>query len=170
MLNTKTKIKTKLIKLQNWKIQLKMMIFFIGFVTMWICSQVAFEKAVKFIKDPVGQQTLIATVIVPDVKAEKEKKEMEMKEWVLVTVANAGLSQQAVDCLIQHESGWDNWKYGINENGSTDFGLWQINSIHKETASVECRWDYKCATYWAINKRLNDGNWNAWYGYTNYCK
>jgi hypothetical protein len=91
--------------------------------------------------------------------------EPTMREWVKSEVEKAGLDFETADCIIQNESGWDNWVYNINNNGSTDMGLWQINSIHKKTASVECRWDYKCATDWAIQKRLNDGNWNAWYAY-----
>ena len=85
-----------------------------------------------------------------------------MREWVLQAVKIAGLDTEEVDKIIQCESGWDNWKYGINTDGSTDFGLLQINSVHKKTISVECRWDYKCATMWAIQKRLNDGDWCAW--------
>ena len=103
--------------------------------------------------------TAQASVVVPD---KKEKLEPTMKEWVLNEVSKAGLDVYQVDRIIQCESGWDNWKYGINTNGSTDFGLWQINSIHKKTASVECRWDYKCATRWSIQKRLDVGHWNDW--------
>jgi len=105
-----------------------------------------------------------------NVPKKQEVIEPTMKEWVKQEIDNVGLNWEEVDCLIFNESGWDNWKYGINENGSTDMGLWQINSIHKNTCSVECRWDYKCSTHWAIQKRLNDGNWDSWYGYKHNCK
>jgi len=95
--------------------------------------------------------------------------EPSMKEWVRTEIEKAGLSWTEVDCLIRNESGWNQYAYGINTNGSTDFGLWQWNSLHKEKVSVECRWDYKCATKKAIEKRLHDGNWSAWYGF-NKCK
>ena len=97
-------------------------------------------------------------------------KEPTMKEWVKMEVEKAGLSWEEVDCLIQHESGWNQWVYAINDEGTTDFGLWQWNSIHKDKVSVECRWDYKCATKKAIEKRIHDRNWHAWYGYLNYCR
>jgi len=123
-------------------------------------------EAREFIENPVKIE-FIGDITIPD---KKDIVEPTMKEWIKTEVENAGLNWNEVDCLIQNESGWDNWKYGINTNGSTDFGLWQINSIHKETVSVECRWDYKCSTYWAIQKRLNQGHWEAWYGYKHNCK
>jgi len=99
---------------------------------------------------------------------QKEKvKEPSMREWVLNRFKEEGLNVSLIECIIQNESGWDNWKYNINTNGSTDMGLFQINSIHKKTASVECRWDYKCSTEWAIKKIKRDGNYSAWYGIKN---
>jgi len=92
-----------------------------------------------------------------------------IKAYVLKKVYEAGLNPDEVECIIDHESGWDNWRYNINSNGTTDMGLWQINSIHKGTISVKDRFDYKEATKWAIAKRLHDGNWNAWVGY-NQCR
>jgi len=103
------------------------------------------------------------TVNVP--KAKAVGPEPTIREYIKNEVEKAGLKWSEVDCLIQNESGWNNWAYNINSNGTTDFGLWQINSLHKKTASVDCRWDYKCSTKWAIKKRLNDGNWSAWYGF-----
>lgn len=94
----------------------------------------------------------------------------ELKLYVKTEVEKAGLDWKTVECFIPHESNWDQYAYGINTNGTTDFGLWQINSIHKNTASVECRWDYKCSTAWAINKRLTVGHWNDWVGYKKHCK
>lgn len=102
--------------------------------------------------------------------AKAEVKEPTMREWVKAEIEKAGLNWKEAECLIQNESGWDNWKYGINKNGSTDMGLWQWNSIHKDNVSVECRWDYKCATKKAIEKRLHDGNWSAWYGWVYNCQ
>lgn len=122
-----------------------------------------YTKSVNFIKNPLGEWEL-ATV------SYSKPVELSIRDYVKQEVENAGLKWAEVDCLIQHESEWDNWAYGINNDGSTDFGLWQINSVHKLTASVACRWDYKCATRWSINKRLNDGNWHAWYGYLKHCR
>jgi hypothetical protein len=116
-----------------------------------------------FFENPA--KMIVDTTPVPKASNLTLKTPPTMREWVEAEVKNAGLDFGEVDCIIQNESNWNNWRYNINKNGSTDMGLWQINSIHKNTCSVECRWDYKCSTHWAIQKRLNDGNWNAWYGY-----
>ena len=89
-------------------------------------------------------------------------KEPTMKEWVLNYVEEQGLDRWEADRIIDCESGWNDYAYGINTNGSTDFGILQVNSIHKKTISVECRFDYKCATKWAVNKVKADGGWSAW--------
>ncbi len=96
---------------------------------------------------------------------ENADKELTVKEWVKIEIEKAGLNWDNVHCLIQNESGWNDYAYNLNNNGTTDFGLWQINSIHRGTISVKDRWNYKTATKWAINKRLHDGNWSAWYGF-----
>lgn len=88
--------------------------------------------------------------------------ENEIKNYVLKAIYSAGLNPEEADCIITNESGWNDYAYNINTNGTTDFGLWMINSIHKNTISPKDRLDYKKATEWAINKRLNDGDWNAW--------
>ena len=149
-------------KIKNLLNPTKQIILFfslIGIVVVSAFITIGIVKAYRFIENPVPAYAIA------EVNAKRETQTQEiltMKEWVLKTVAEAGLNPDKAENIIQCESSWDNWKYNVNTNGSTDFGLWQINSIHKNTASVECRWDYKCSTYWAIQKRLNDGNWEAW--------
>lgn len=126
-----------------------------GVITIGNLTIAGVQKLTKFIKDPINQGYITPINIA-------RATEPTMREWVLNEVQKAGLDSNYVEKLIQCESGWNNWAYGINTNGTTDFGLWQINSIHKKTISVESRWDYKIATKWAIDKRLRDGNWNAW--------
>jgi hypothetical protein len=101
---------------------------------------------------------------------EAQNRVISMREFVLGEVAKAGLNVKEVDCLIKSESGWNTWAQGVNNNKTTDSGLFQINSIHKDSISLEDRFDYKKATKWAINKRLHDGNWHAWYGYLANCQ
>jgi len=86
----------------------------------------------------------------------------EMKEFVIKEAKAAGLNPEEVNRIIHCESRWDPKALGRNKNGSTDMGLWQINSIHKNISAEE-KMDYKAATKWAIAKRLRDGNWSAWY-------
>ena len=135
---------------------------------LFISSLNQINKDTKaFINDPVNQYEVTSLIVTRKVEA----IEPTMKEWVKAEVEKNGLDWNQVDCLIHRESGWNPWAYNIsNDNNTTDFGLWQINSIHKKTATVECRWDYKCATKWAIAKRLHDGNWSAWYGFNKFCK
>lgn len=87
---------------------------------------------------------------------------VEMKKWVLARVAEAGLDTKIVETIINCESRWNPDAMGVNTNKSVDLGLWQINSIHKDISNAD-KLDYKKATEWAINKRMKDGNWNAWY-------
>ena len=96
------------------------------------------------------------------VEEESAPEELNMRDWVLNEAEKAGLNASEVDCIVKNESGWNQWASGWNTNGTTDSGLFQINSIHKGTISIEDRFDYKKATAWAINKRLHDGNWSAW--------
>jgi len=86
----------------------------------------------------------------------------EMRAWVLSEIEKAGLNPKEADNIINCESRWNDKAVNYNRNGSNDKGLWQINSIHKEISDAE-KLDYKSATKWAIKKRLDDGNWSAWY-------
>jgi len=135
---------------------LKLMCLFIGLAVIVILTPIGAVMAYQFIQDPVNQFQ-IADVSIP-----AKANEPTMKEWVETEITKAGLDWSEADCIVENESGWNNWKYNINTNWTTDMGLWQINSCHKDTISVECRWDYKCSTRWAIQKRLRDRNWCAW--------
>ena len=96
----------------------------------------------------------------PHMQSGNNLPELSMEEWVTQEIKKAGLSSQEAWAIIQCESRWDPYAINVNTNKTTDLGLWQINAIHK--LSRECQFDYKCATKWAIDKRLNDGNWSAW--------
>ncbi len=85
-----------------------------------------------------------------------------IRDYVLNEAKKVGLNPNEVDKIIQCESRWDPKAIGHNKNGSSDSGLWQINSIHK-TLTLADKLDYKTATKWALEKRLRDGNWSAWY-------
>jgi hypothetical protein len=91
-----------------------------------------------------------------------EASPQTIREYVLNEAKKVGLNPNEVDKIINCESRWDPKAMGHNKNGSYDAGLWQINSIHKSLTLAE-KMDYKVATKWALTKRLNDGNWSAWY-------
>jgi len=61
--------------------------------------------------------------------------------------------------IIDCESNWDRYAVGVNKN-SKDWGLWQINSVHK--LSKECMFDVECSTKWAVEKYRKDKSWGAW--------
>ena len=90
--------------------------------------------------------------------------EPEMHEYVLQQAEEAGLDRYEVWALINCESNWnDTIVSKLNSNGTRDYGLWQISlPTHSNTISYKDALDYRKATTWAINKRLNDGNWSAW--------
>lgn len=89
------------------------------------------------------------------------EQELSMKDWVLRQVAEAGLNPREAEIIINCESRWEPDAMGINYNHTADLGLWQINSIHKDISNAD-KLDYKKATIWAIDKRLEDGHWKAW--------
>jgi len=97
-------------------------------------------------------------------------KEDRMKEYVKQEVEKAGLDWNAINCLIEKESNWDEYAIGVNKNGSKDIGLWQINERWHKDISREDKFNYQKSTDWALKKILKDENMNAWNGYTNFCK
>ena len=127
---------------------------------------VSYTMAINWHKEYIKLVEQTLTIKIEPIEA---KQELTMREWVLNEIKRAGLNPVEADCIITNESGWENWKHNTNSNGTIDTGLWQINSIHKNTISLQNRYDYKKGTAWAINKRLAEGNWNAWVGYKN-CK
>lgn len=84
-----------------------------------------------------------------------------MRSWVLSEVEKHGINPAEADCIIQAESSWNPKATGVNNNGSNDAGLWQINSIHG-LSDID-RYDYKASTHWAINHYKKRG-WQPWFG------
>ena len=96
------------------------------------------------------------------IELSEEGKTIQMKKWVLNRIEEAGLDPHTASVVISCESRWDSDAMGVDTNRTVDLGLWQINSIHQDISNAD-KLDYKKATDWAINKRLNDGSWYAWY-------
>jgi len=96
------------------------------------------------------------------VECASEPKPVDMKQWVMNELKASGIDYKTAEKIIQCESGWNpSASNTANRNGSSDLGLWQINSIHSEI-SVAQKLDYKAATRWAIKKIKHDGNFSAW--------
>ncbi|MGI6315030.1 MAG: transglycosylase SLT domain-containing protein [Patescibacteria group bacterium] len=134
----------------------------IAFSFNMMFPQVATAETRKNIIDeetcPVNQETTTSLTEIED----SVDSITEMKKWVLNKVAEAGLDTKIAETIINCESRWNPDAMGVNANKTVDLGLWQINSIHKDISNAD-KLDYKKATEWAINKRMKDGNWNAWY-------
>jgi len=113
------------------------------------------ETAIKVV-EAFGNTTINKVEDTPDPTTN------DIKAYVLAEIKKAGLNAREAEALIFCESKWDDQAKGYNRNGSYDLGLWQINSIHKDISDID-KLDYKTATKWAIAKRLDDGNWSAWY-------
>ena len=94
--------------------------------------------------------------------------EMSMKEWIKWRVGQTNINWKDFDCMVRHESNYNQYAINKNTNGTFDTGYLQINDIHR--LPRELTFDYKQATEWAIKKINRDGGMNAWFGYTNFCK
>jgi hypothetical protein len=94
------------------------------------------------------------------------------KEWVVDTCEKAGLKRSDVECLIQHESSWDEngWLANWDNRAGTDRGLFAFNSLHHGEVSNRCAFNFVCSTYEFIRVAKANGNYNAWTGYVKNCK
>ncbi len=104
-------------------------------------------------------------------KAELPETELSIKDYVKQEVEKAGLKWNEADCIITEESHWREDICIIEPDMSISCGIWQLNTVHnKDGLTNACKVDYKCATEFAIKKRLHDGNWSAWTQWNKKCK
>ena len=91
------------------------------------------------------------------------KNEPSVKEYVFARLQEKLGLDEAIRGLgiITCESNWRTDIGIIEPNNTISYGLWQINSIHKDISNAD-KLDYKKATEWSINKRIHDGNFEAW--------
>lgn len=99
-------------------------------------------------------------------------KEMTIKEhiWRLLTEEGGLTFDEAITGMTMIEScenkSWNPEAIGVNENGSVDFGIWQLNSywvLEKRNVSLACAIDVYCSTREAIKIfRERDNTWTAW--------
>jgi len=95
--------------------------------------------------------------------AQPSAKLPSMREWVFTELQNKLGLEEAIKGLgiITCESEWRADIGIIEPNNTISYGLWQINSIHKNISNAD-KLNYKTATEWSINKRIKDGSWSAW--------
>lgn len=96
------------------------------------------------------------------------------KEWVLNETDKAGFKRIDIECLIDHESSWDEEgelvNYSKSIGYSIDRGLFAINDYWHSEVSNNCAYDYQCNTKEFIRIATKNGNFNSWIGYVNNCK
>ncbi len=70
-------------------------------------------------------------------------------------------------CVVANESGFRSRAENVNDNGSEDKGLWQINDVHK--LSDELRYDPVKSTDWSYERFIKKYSFSTptmWYGVT----
>lgn len=124
-------------------------------------SQVFIKEARAYFRDVLSLSVVEKTI-------EKTiEKEVITDDWAYIAneLSRANLNPPEAFTVIWGESRGDRNAYNINTNKTADIGIWQINTIHIKSGSItlECAAEIRCATKWAIEKRLKDGSWGAWY-------
>lgn len=97
-----------------------------------------------------------------------------LNTFVTRSAGNANFTAVDVEiamCVIKHESGWNPQAYNDqNSNGSIDYGLWQINTIHRNAtwwpSNVDLLKNAEYNTRCALSLWIPAG-WNAWNAYKN---
>jgi len=90
--------------------------------------------------------------------------EKDAKSYLECKVYQGKITWEEYDRLskvINCESRWREDVINVNTNGSVDFGIMQINSIHKDISNAD-KLNYQKAIDWAIKKMHKDGSLNAW--------
>jgi hypothetical protein len=90
-----------------------------------------------------------------------------IKRYIIQEFNKNGLDGQIGASVAMCESYLDPSESYVNDNGTTDRGLWMLNNYWHKEVSDECAYDYKCSTAVAIEIVKKWGNFNAWYCYRN---
>lgn len=132
-------------------------------------------SALCYVAVPIGREFFrqpVKTIhLIKEAKAQislPEDEPTEMKAWIKWRISQTNISWKDYDCMVRHESNYNQYAINKNTNGTYDIGYLQINELHNLPREVA--FDYKQATEWAINKIKHDGNMTAWYGYVNNCR
>jgi len=93
-------------------------------------------------------------------KADTPWREPTMKEWIKMTVEEAGIDWNEASKVMDCESKGNPDAFYINysNNAGVDRGIWQISSHFHPDVSNECAYNYKCATFEMIKIHREWGN------------
>ena len=145
--------KTKKRKATNRKALIVLITFLMGVISIGINGEMT-KRSI----DRVSAQEVVENASMGVVVAQNE---LSIEDIVLNMIEEAGLNKYKAWSIIDCESSWKADAVAVEPNGTYSLGLWQINSIHKDINNTD-KLNYVKATKWAIQKRLNDGNWSAW--------
>ena len=85
------------------------------------------------------------------------------EEWIKKQWTKAGAKWESVYSVVQCESGWESDAYHVNNNGSLDVGLYQINLESHPEVTILCALNTVCSTEYAI-ELWKEQKWRPWYG------
>jgi soluble lytic murein transglycosylase-like protein len=133
-------------------------------LTFYSWALVVEKTALKPSDFPDKSHEVVEVVEVEEVKSSKINYPPLISEVKSEITKQAQLYRVDVGralAIAKAESSFRAGAVNKNKNGSTDKGVYQINSIHK--VSDICRLDYKCNIEWAIRKMAREGfgAWNA---------
>lgn len=89
-----------------------------------------------------------------------EIPEQTIIEYIITETKEAGMNLNDVVKIISCESGFKTDVVVIEPNKSLSYGIWQINSVHKDISNAD-KLDYKKATDYAIKLWQKQG-WAPW--------
>lgn len=119
-----------------------------------------------FITRIINKDPLVSPIVmeVPQAHAQESISCENPKGYLECKVYKGEITWEQHDViskLIDCESNWNPDAIHVNNNGSVDMGILQINSIHKNISNAD-KLDYKKAIDWSIAKIKKDGNFSAW--------
>ena len=80
-----------------------------------------------------------------------------------VIKAMFGDNWRLAKAVMMSESGGNSQAVNHNNNGSVDYGLWQINTIHG--LDKKCMTDVECSTEFAFKLSKGGTDWTPWVGF-----
>ena len=146
------------------------LIYFLLFTALAInaYSYMLWKNEWNYQSSLLGEAYIIREVVATPASASTD--EVTHKDWIKKTIEDSGLKWKDVECLINHESSFNEFSYYVNGDKSVDRGLWAWNDKWNKHISNDCAFNYKCSTIEAIIKIKKDGGYGAWHGYTSFCK
>ena len=128
-----------------------------------------FDSRACTITNPIDQEKSFDPCTLKDVYCNQEEPEpltidnLEPDTTLHIVQSIFGEGWELAYAIMMAESGGNQFATNSNNNGSKDFGIWQINTIHN--LPNECTLDVKCSTEFAYKLSKGGTNWTPWVAY-----